>query len=118
MDVRGHARDYDRWAQKGALGWSYDDVLPYFKRVERWEDGEAESPARLHGWLSSREGVREYRFDTQPVANGGVKQDGGMFAAINYARMARLRKPRFSPPLPAIPWTLLSRTRPPGARRC
>jgi hypothetical protein len=35
--------------------------------------------------------VREYRFDTQPVANGGVKQDGGMFAAINYARMARLR---------------------------
>ena len=35
--------------------------------------------------------VREYRFDTQPVANGGIKQDGGMFAAINYARMARLR---------------------------
>ncbi len=38
-----------------------------------------------------RKRVREYRFDTQPVANGGVKQDGGMFAAINYARMARLR---------------------------
>jgi hypothetical protein len=35
--------------------------------------------------------VREYRFDDRPVANGGVKQDGGMFAAINYARMARLR---------------------------
>jgi hypothetical protein len=35
--------------------------------------------------------VREYRFDDAPVANGGVKQDGGAFTAINYARMARLR---------------------------
>lgn len=35
--------------------------------------------------------VREYRFDDRPIANGGVKQDGGLFAAINYARMARLR---------------------------
>ncbi len=31
--TRGHRGDYDRWAQKGALGWSYADVLPYFKRV-------------------------------------------------------------------------------------
>jgi 4-pyridoxate dehydrogenase len=38
--TRGHRGDYDRWAQKGALGWSYADVLPYFKRCERWEDGE------------------------------------------------------------------------------
>ena len=35
--------------------------------------------------------VKEFRFDETPSANGGVKQDGGMFAAINYARMARLR---------------------------
>jgi choline dehydrogenase-like flavoprotein len=40
--TRGDPADYDRWAQKGALGWSYDGVLPYFKRVERWEDGENE----------------------------------------------------------------------------
>ena len=38
--TRGDPADYDRWAQKSALGWSYDGVLPYFKRVERWEDGE------------------------------------------------------------------------------
>jgi choline dehydrogenase-like flavoprotein len=37
--TRGDPADYDRWAQKGALGWSYDGVLPYFKRVERWEEG-------------------------------------------------------------------------------
>ena len=36
--VRGHARDYDHWAQLGAAGWSYADVLPYFKRMEAWDD--------------------------------------------------------------------------------
>jgi 4-pyridoxate dehydrogenase len=38
--TRGDPADYDRWAQKGALGWSYESVLPYFKRVERWEGGD------------------------------------------------------------------------------
>ncbi len=37
--VRGHARDYDTWAEMGADGWSYADVLPYFKRMENWHDG-------------------------------------------------------------------------------
>jgi choline dehydrogenase len=37
--VRGHARDYDRWAQSGCRGWSYDDVLPYFRRAETHAGG-------------------------------------------------------------------------------
>ena len=36
--VRGHARDYETWAEMGADGWSYADVLPYFKRMEHWDD--------------------------------------------------------------------------------
>ncbi len=32
--VRGHALDYDRWVEEGAAGWSYADVLPYFRRAE------------------------------------------------------------------------------------
>lgn len=32
--TRGHARDYDEWAQLGCTGWSFDDVLPYFKKSE------------------------------------------------------------------------------------
>ncbi|MEM0922947.1 MAG: choline dehydrogenase [Pseudomonadota bacterium] len=35
--VRGHARDYDHWADQGAEGWSYADVLPYFQRMENWD---------------------------------------------------------------------------------
>lgn len=32
--IRGSKADYDRWAAHGATGWSYDDVLPYFKKAE------------------------------------------------------------------------------------
>ena len=32
--VRGNRRNYDEWAAKGAKGWSYEDVLPYFKKLE------------------------------------------------------------------------------------
>lgn len=33
--VRGQPADYDHWAQLGNKGWGYEDLLPYFKRVER-----------------------------------------------------------------------------------
>ena len=39
--VRGHARDFDTWSEMGATGWSYADVLPYFKRMEHSHGGEA-----------------------------------------------------------------------------
>ena len=32
--VRGNARDYDDWAASGCMGWSYEDVLPYFIKSE------------------------------------------------------------------------------------
>jgi choline dehydrogenase len=38
--VRGHARDFDHWAEQGATGWSFADVLPYFKRMENTKTGE------------------------------------------------------------------------------
>lgn len=37
--VRGHAKDYDHWAEIGADGWGFADVLPYFKRLENWQSG-------------------------------------------------------------------------------
>ncbi|WP_348524742.1 choline dehydrogenase [Paracoccus marinaquae] len=37
--VRGHRKDFDFWEESGATGWSYADVLPYFKRMETWHGG-------------------------------------------------------------------------------
>ncbi|MBB5220973.1 choline dehydrogenase [Amaricoccus macauensis] len=37
--VRGHPRDFDTWAEMGAEGWSFADVLPYFIRQENWHGG-------------------------------------------------------------------------------
>ena len=38
--VRGNRADYDRWAQMGARGWSYDDVLPFLKSIESYAPGD------------------------------------------------------------------------------
>ncbi|UTV29520.1 choline dehydrogenase [Photobacterium atrarenae] len=38
--VRGHACDFDEWAEHGAEGWRYQDCLPYFRRAESWIGGE------------------------------------------------------------------------------
>ncbi|WP_256749485.1 choline dehydrogenase [Mesorhizobium sp. Mes31] len=45
--VRGHARDFDHWAEEGATGWGFADVLPYFKRMEDSDGGE-------DGWRGHR----------------------------------------------------------------
>ncbi len=56
--IRGQHRDYDDWAKKGATGWDYRSVLPYFKRSERYEGGESD----YHG-ASGELGVSELRND-------------------------------------------------------
>lgn len=43
--MRGHSADFDRWAQMGCTGWSYADVLPYFRKMERSWRGDSD----LHG---------------------------------------------------------------------
>jgi choline dehydrogenase len=47
MHIRGHPSDYDGWAAGGAPGWSYQEVLPYFQRLEDQEDDT--SPWAGHG---------------------------------------------------------------------
>lgn len=44
--MRGHPQDYDEWRQMGLAGWSWDDVLPYFRKLEGHHRGECEG---LHG---------------------------------------------------------------------
>ena len=40
--IRGQSQDFDLWRQLGNAGWSYDDVLPYFRKAENQEKGENE----------------------------------------------------------------------------
>jgi choline dehydrogenase len=44
--VRGQAQDFDHWAQLGNQGWSYADVLPFFRRMETYEGGDDEFRGR------------------------------------------------------------------------
>ena len=44
--IRGQAQDYDHWAQLGNRGWSYQDVLPVFKRMESYDGGSDEFRGR------------------------------------------------------------------------
>ncbi|MBL8705428.1 MAG: choline dehydrogenase [Rhodospirillales bacterium] len=57
--VRGHALDYERWAGQGALGWSYAEVLPYFRRAE----------TRAKGGDEYRGGDGPLRVSTGPMKN-------------------------------------------------
>ncbi|WP_292899917.1 choline dehydrogenase [Nitratireductor sp.] len=56
--VRGHARDFDHWANEGATGWAYADVLPYFMRMETMADGEP-GWRGTEGLLHVRKGPRD-----------------------------------------------------------
>jgi len=40
--VRGNPNDYERWASYGLKDWSYEKVLPYFKKIETWSEGKNE----------------------------------------------------------------------------
>ncbi len=85
--MRGHRRDYDGWAAAGNPGWSYDDVLPIFRRQEHHEAGADEfhgadgelNVAKLR-WLNplSRAFIAaagETQYAQNPDFNG-ARQDG------------------------------------------
>jgi choline dehydrogenase len=57
--VRGHARDFDTWAEMGADGWAYADVLPYFKRMEQSHGGSGPEFRGTDGPLHVTRGPRD-----------------------------------------------------------
>lgn len=63
--LRGNPHDYERWAAEGAQGWSYAEVLPYFKRMER-----------------RAEGADAYRGDRGPIGVRRVESLGPLYRAF------------------------------------
>jgi choline dehydrogenase len=113
--VRGQHEDYDRWRQRGNLGWGADDVLPYFKKAENQERGGDD----FHGVggplpvsnlshadpLSAAfiEAAAQTGIPKNPDFNGATQEGAGFFqtttrygrrasTAVAYLRPAKARK--------------------------
>jgi choline dehydrogenase len=89
--IRGQHQDYDDWARKGAAGWDYRSVLPYFRKSERYEGGESEyhgadgelgvselrnDHAYCRAWL---EAAQEYGLPYNPDMNGRTEYGVGSY---------------------------------------
>lgn len=70
--VRGQRQDFDDWAAAGNAGWGYDDVLPFFKKAEGFEDGASE----WHGGGGplAVSGVRQ----THPLCDAYIEAAGAL----------------------------------------
>jgi choline dehydrogenase len=97
--VRGHARDFDHWAEQGATGWGFADVLPYFRRMEHAHGGEegwrgTDGPMhvrrgkRLNPLYSAFiEAGRQAGFETTEDYNGSKQEGfGAMEQTIHHGR--------------------------------
>jgi choline dehydrogenase len=92
--IRGNPADYDGWSQMGCRGWSFDEVLPHFKAIERYAGGGAERGK------SGEITVEDYR-TTLPLTHAFVRaaqQAGLPFTAdlngqehegVGYSQMSR-----------------------------
>ncbi len=112
--VRGQSQDYDRWRQMGNTGWSWDDVLPLFKRSERQERGAdkyhgADGPLDVSNMRLSRPicdawvaAALKAGYEFNPDYNGATQEGIGYFqlttrngrrcsAAVAYLNPARKR---------------------------
>jgi choline dehydrogenase len=112
--VRGQHEDYDRWRQRGNIGWGYDDVLPYFKKAENQVRGAdayhgAGGPLHVSDWrhhdpLSEAfvKAAVETGIPFNPDFNGAAQEGAGFFqtttrrgrrasSAFSYLRPARTR---------------------------
>ena len=89
--IRGHARDYDHWRQLGMEGWSFADVLPYFKRSETNETGAddfhgGDGPLHVSNALKSSpifqvliDAGKQAGYKVTPDFNGAQQEGFGFF---------------------------------------
>jgi choline dehydrogenase len=75
--IRGQAEDFDHWRQLGNRGWSYEDVLPYFRRSE----DQARGPDAFHG-IGGPVAVTDPRFSL-PIVEAFVRAAGQAGVPLN-----------------------------------
>jgi choline dehydrogenase-like flavoprotein len=103
--VRGQAQDFDTWAQMGNHGWSYRDVLPFFKRMENFAGGDDEyrgrdgpirvtnPPPRLPIFAALIEAAKQVGIPHNPDYNGAA-QDGIAMSQASIAAGRRMSTAR------------------------
>jgi choline dehydrogenase len=84
--VRGHARDFDEWQQKGAQNWDYAHCLPYFKKAETWAFDGNEYRGKT-GLLGVNNGNEMKNPLYQAFVDAGV--EAGYFATDDYNAAAQ-----------------------------
>ncbi|HEX5452709.1 MAG TPA: choline dehydrogenase [Stellaceae bacterium] len=98
--IRGQAQDFDHWRQLGCVGWSYDDVLPYFRRAENQERGadayhgaggpldiaDLRAPHELHDAFIAA--AQEAGYPANPDFNGADQEGAGAYQ-VTVRRMRR-----------------------------
>ena len=103
MANRGAPHDYDEWAERGATGWNWDAVLPYFKKVERdvdfdneWHGRSGRIPVRRipeQHWSkhakAAGEAFKQAGFKYLPDQNGAF-EDGYFPLTVNLGENARV----------------------------
>jgi choline dehydrogenase len=89
--MRGNSADYDQWRQLGNEGWSYDDVLPYFRKAEDNERGASEyhgsgGPLRVsnqpYEWEIAKillEACKQAGIPPNPDFNGATQEGCGYY---------------------------------------
>ena len=89
--MRGQAADYDHWRQLGNVGWSWDDVLPYFLKSEDHHGGASPMHGADGGWKVAKqrlrweildavqEGAREFGVEPRADFNDGDNEGSGLF---------------------------------------
>ena len=100
--IRGQAEDYEHWRQLGNTGWSFSDVLPYFKRAEDQERGEddhhgKDGPIKVSDMRAKRD-VCEALIESA-VANGIPRNDdfnGAVQEGAGYFQQTAYRGRRWS----------------------
>jgi choline dehydrogenase len=100
--VRGDPSDFDTWAQKGCRGWSFDEVLPFFKKSESFAAGDErfrgrDGPLTVENYRTILplthqfvKAAQEAGFDYNPDLNGATR------AGVGYSQMTRAGRFRAS----------------------